>query len=346
MTVICKQNGNKIISKGAVKDSGRSANMKSLAGFTDILIEEANEIDETDFNTMLVSIRTTKAETKVVRLFNPPEQTHWIWKDYNLTEEFVTVNGKKETFWRYSPKSDADIEMIFSTYCENAYNINSKAVALYEKYKDSNPIYYYNQIRGLITGGAKGRIYSGWNHITDAEFEAMECRPVYVVDFGYSPDPTAVIQVKWKDNDIFVRELIYETELDDLTLAKRFIDAGITYRDLIIADYGNGGTVRIVTFRTGGKSAWDNIENYPDLRKGFSMQAAKKGSGSIKSGIKLVQGVNVHMTESSKNGWDEFQKYIWAVDRDGSSLGIPVDKFNHIMDCIRYFCQYKIMYPV
>jgi phage terminase large subunit len=347
MSFLYKPNGNKIISKGAVKETGRSANMKSLAGFTDILIEEANELEEIDYDTLIVSLRTTKAETKVIRLFNPPPESHWIWRDYNLTEHRpIYVNGKKETFWDYSPKSDSDIEMIRITYRENEHNINEKAISLYENYKEKNPIYYYNQIRGLITGGMKGRVYSGWDKITDAEFEEIECRQVYIVDFGYFPDPTAVIQVKWRANEIFVRELIYETGLDDLMLAKLLIDKGVTYRDLIIADYGNGGNLRIATFKSAGGGIWKDVNDYPDLRKGFSMMAAKKGSGSIASGIKTLQGTRVFMTENSTNAWFEYQNYIWATDRDGNTLGVPVDKYNHIMDCIRYFVQYRISTPI
>lgn len=344
MTFVYIPNGNKIISKGAVKNSDRSANLKSLAGFTDILIEEANEIDEEDFNTLLVSIRTTK--TQVMRLFNPPHIEHWIWRSYNITEEKISVGDKEEIYWKYFPKSETDIEMVFSTYHNNIHNINPKSVAMYEKYKTRNPEYYYNQIMGLIPSGAKGRVYDGWQSITYKQFNKIECRAVYVIDFGYSPDPTAVIQVKWKNNDIYIHELIYETELDDLSLAKRLSDLGVTYRDLIIADYGNGGTLRIITFRTGGSGTWKGIKEYPGLAKGFSMVQAKKAAGSIKSGIKMVQGTNVFMTETSANGWTEYRKYTWAADRFGSSIGTPVDKYNHIMDCIRYFIQYRAVYSL
>jgi phage terminase large subunit len=347
MSFVYLPTGNKIISKGTVKETGRAANMKSLAGFTDILIEEANELEQHDYDTLIVSLRTTKSETKVIRLFNPPAESHWIWQDYNLTEHApVIINGKKEIFWDYSPKSASDIEMIRATYHDNRRNINNKAASLYESYKEKNPVYYYNQIRGMITGGMKGRVYSGWNTISDEEFEAIECRAVYIIDFGYFPDPAACIQVKWRGNEIYCRELIYETGLDDLMLAKRFIDMGITYRDLIVADYGNGGTLRIDTFRRGGSGAWTDIEGYPDLRKGFSMMYAKKGSGSIASGIKTLQGYNVFITESSVNAWHEYQNYIWATDRDGNTLGVPVDRNNHIMDCIRYFVQYRIAHPI
>ncbi|MDR1553062.1 MAG: phage terminase large subunit [Prevotellaceae bacterium] len=347
MTFVYKPNGNKIISKGAVKETGRSANMKSLAGFTHILIEEANELEQNDYDTLIVSLRTTKSETKVIRLFNPPAESHWIWQDYNLTEcAPVIINGKKEVFWNYTPKSTSDIEMIKGTYNINIDNINEKAVTLYESYKEKNPVYYYNQICGLITGGMKGRVYSGWNKITAKEFEEIDCRPVYVVDFGYFPDPTACIQVKWRANEIFVRELIYETGLDDLMLAKLLLDKGVTYRDLIIADYGNGGTLRIATFLKGGGEAWRDIDGYPELRKGFSMKYAKKGSGSVAAGVKTVQGLVVSMTEDSVNGWREYQNYIWATDRDGNTVGVPVDKDNHVMDDIRYFAQYRIAYAI
>ena len=87
MTVLDKVTGNTITSKGVVKSGSRTGKMKSLAGATHILIEEADEINEEDFDQMDLSLRTVKAEKiQVIRIFNPPPKSHWIWRDYTLVD--------------------------------------------------------------------------------------------------------------------------------------------------------------------------------------------------------------------------------------------------------------------
>ncbi|MDR1416607.1 MAG: hypothetical protein LBJ57_04215 [Prevotellaceae bacterium] len=82
------------------------------------------------------------------------------------------------------------------------------------------------------------------------------------------------------------------------------------------------------------------------MRKGFSVQYAEKGAGSVAAGINLVKAYEVYMTEDSANGWREAQEYCWAVGRDKDILDVPVDKNNHIMDCIRYFVSYRAMHGI
>jgi phage terminase large subunit len=338
MRITYLPNGNTMASKGFVTSSSRQAKMKSLAGFTHVLIEEANEVSAEQFDQLMLSLRTKKVEKiQTIRIFNPPSRSHWIWRDYNLTESGV------KGCYTYQPKSDSGVEMIFSTYRDNRSNLNENFIRKLESLKDEE---YSTVTLGLISEGNIGRIYRHFKVCTDAEFEAIDSRTVYVIDFGYSSDPTAVIAVKWKDNRLFVRELIYEAGLDDLAVAKKLLDSGVTYRDLIIADYGNGGDVRIHNLRTGGSGAWVNIEGYPDLRKGFSVYYAEKGAGSIAGGINLVKSCEVHMTEGSKNGWREAQSYCWAVGRDKELLDVPVDKDNHLLDCIRYFATYRAAHGI
>jgi phage terminase large subunit len=333
MRVTCTLNKNEIASKGVIGSGVRTAKLKSMAGFTHVLIEEADELDKAHFDQLFVSLRTVKADKiQVLRIFNPPPKDHWLWDDYNLTDSDVAG------YYTYSPKSESDIELAFGTYKDNEVNLKDTAIRKLESFKDEE---YYVITRGLISNGKAGRVYKSWQPITDKVFNDVACRPVYVVDFGYSEDPCAVIQVKWQDNKLYVQELVYEPGLDDLTLAKRFIDMGITYNDLIIADYGNGGDLRIKNFVSAGNGAWDNIVGYEVLRYGFSMVYAEKGAGSINAGIDFVKQYEVHMTEGSVNGWEEARSYSWAKGRLGELTTHPIDKHNHIMDCIRYFAIYR-----
>ncbi len=315
--------GNTILSKGVSKDGSRTAKMKSLAGATHVLIEEADELGEEDFDQLDLSLRTVKAErVQIIRIFNPPSKNHWIWRDYNLTESGT------EGYYRASAKKGADVLDIFSTYHDNIRNIQLSTVSKFESFLSGNPDYYYNQVMGLIGEGAKGRIYRGWKPIGDKEYAVLDLPKVYVLDFGYSEDPNAVIEVKYEKQHRYVRELLYETGLDNLSLALRMRDLGITPQDRVIADPGGGGDLRIAELRRG----WGE---YPGLR--FDVRPALKGPGSVLFGINRVKSAVMYMTESSVNGWKEYQEYKWRLDADKMPTDTPEDRNNHIMDCIRYF---------
>ena len=326
MRILYKPTGNIINSKGTQKDGSRTAKMKSLAGATHVIIEEADELSESDYDQLDLSLRTTKSEKiQILRVFNPPGKAHWIWRDYTLTDSDV------DGYFMADPKTTADVISIFSTYHQNTRFINASTIDKFEAFLESNPDYYYTTVRGLISEGAKGRIYRNWNTITDAEFSALDYRSIYVLDFGYSNDPNALAHIKGHNQYIYAKELLYETGLDNLELAKRLIDLGITKKDLILADYGAGGDLRIAELRRGFKG----VDGYEMLKDGFSIRPVTKAD--LPTSINMVKSHKVFWTESSTNAWKEYQLYKWALDKDKNPTDQPVDKDNHLMDDLRYY---------
>lgn len=330
MTVTYIPTGNSIISKGVAKDTGRVASMKSVEGITAVLVEEADEIPESDFDMLDLSLRTTEAtEIEIVRIFNPPHKNHWIWRDYILHDIQIPIRGVNQTFYWPEPKKGSNITMLFGTYYDNIQNIEETTRQKFEGFLHTNPEYYWTIIRGYITDGAKGRIYEGWKFITDEEFEKMDLPVIYGLDFGYSIDPCALVKRKHIGEERFYRELIYQPGLGDLELAKRMRDLGIKQTDLIIADYGNGGDLRIAQLRRG----WGNqIEGYPDLR--FNIQPTYKGA--INVGISKVKECRNYITEGSANLAEEVRNYRWALDINKNPTDRPIDTHNHCLDAIRY----------
>lgn len=317
--------GNEIISKGVVNSSQRSAKLKSLAGATHVLIEEANELGEDDYLQLKDSVRKAGVQIQILRIFNPPSRHHWIWKDYNLIPSGV------EGYFLAEPRSDRDLLSIHSTYKDNLINLNPSTVADYEARLVTRPEYYYNQIMGLIGEGAVGRIYRDWHPCTLAEFQALPYPVAYVIDFGYSHDPTAMMAVKCHNQTMWAHEMLYEPGLDNIALGKRMVDLGITVNDTVIADYGGGGDLRIAELSRG----WD-LPDYPALLNGFSIHCALKGPGSIATGINTLQGMEVYLTEESRNAWAEHYEYSWRLDQHKNPTDKPMDGNDHCMDCLRY----------
>ena len=79
-----------------------------------------------------------------------------------------------------------------------------------------------------------------------------------------------------------------------------------------------------------------------DLQEaGFNVYAAKKGSGSIKSGIDYIKSYKqVYIESTSNNIWLEYDFYKYRLDpkalEAGVYLNIPIDSHNHAIDAIRY----------
>lgn len=331
-SLVYKPTGNKIISKGVSGEKKRTAKMKSLAGATHVLIEEADEVGESEFDQLDLSLRTVKTERiEIIRIFNPPSKNHWIWRDYNLTETKVAIGGEEKIYYRAEPKTASDLLSVFSTYHENVRNLQESTINKFEAFKRTDPEYYCTQVLGLISEGAKGRIYSGWQIMADGAYDELDLPKVYAIDFGYSGDPSAILEVKYGKDCRYFKELLYEPGLGSIAFAKKLIDVGITNSDMIIADPGNGGDLRIADLRRG----WPDVEGYPNLR--FNIRAAIKGPGSIKAGINKVKDCVNYMTEGSKNGWHEYREYKWSLDADKNPTDMPEDRNNHLMDCRRYF---------
>jgi phage terminase large subunit len=61
-----------------------------------------------------------------------------------------------------------------------------------------------------------------------------------------------------------------------------------------------------------------------------------KGKDSVNQGIQFVQDQKISITKRSINGIKEYRNYLWKVDKDGKVLNVPEDRFNHLMDAIRY----------
>ncbi|MGV3556922.1 PBSX family phage terminase large subunit [Larkinella arboricola] len=313
MTAVHLPTGNTIKPKGFRKsDKGRTAKLKSLAGATHVFIEECEEVEELEFMQLDDSLRTVKSPIRIFRIFNPPKKNHWLMRGwYNLTE------SKQKGYYVARPKQIPGFLSIFSTYHYNASNLNPTTIQNFESYKVKQPEYYWTTIRGLISEGAKGRVYSGWQPITAAEWDAIDAVPYVGLDFGYSNDPVAAVAIKRKGNKRYIKPLIYETELDDETLAKRL--------------------------KTLGCGSWevfcdsDEPKSIAQLKKyGIRATGAAKGKGSRNVGIKNLKACEVFYVETDENFAYEYQEYRWALDAEKNPTDQVVEKHDHYMDATRY----------
>ncbi len=310
MTAVFKPTGNVILSRGFKKSSGnRTAKLKSLAGATHVIIEEAEEIGEDDFRQLDDTLRTKKSENiQIIRIFNPPSKNHWIWRRwYNL------IPALKEGYYQAIPKKDPQLLSIHSTYLDNIQNIHKSSKETWAGYETVDPEYFYTIIKGLISEGVRGRIYK---HFQIGVMPNVYPK-FYGLDWGWN-DPVALVEVENHNKSLFVNELIYESGLTNIDLSNRLTALGISKTAPIYADSAEPKDIN-------------------DMRRmGWNVIAAQKGSDSVMNGIKFVKQFDVFVTENSLNLWKESENYRWRLDQNKMPTNEPEDKDNHLMDALRY----------
>jgi phage terminase large subunit len=302
---------NSISAFGFKASSGSlTARMKSLEGMNYAWIEEAEETGEAEFTKLDDTFRTTKGRIRIVLTLNTPPKNHWILKRW-----FDLQPSGMPGFFRPVLKPSAkEVLFIPGTYRDNLPNIEPATIARYESYKDTKPEHYWQTVEGLSPETVQGRIYSGWKVIDAVPHEARLLG--YGEDFGFDPDPAAVVAVYWYNGGYILDERLYQTELlnEHLTASLK----GMA-KAPIIADSAEPKSIA------------------EQQAAGLNVIAAEKGPDSVRAGIKHVQGLRISYTRSSLNLHNEYENYAWKLNRDGDQVGIEDPKCaNHLMSAARY----------
>lgn len=141
----------------------------------------------------------------------------------------------------------------------------------------------------------------------------------YGIDFGFSMDPTAVIEVKVKDKELYLRELVYQGGLtnDDLLHLLRDVH-GLTRTNDIVADSAEPKSIE-------------------ELRRGgLNVRGVRKGANSVLYGIQKVRQHKVFVHHESINLLNEFENYRYKKDRSGRVTNQTEGTGDHLLDALRY----------
>lgn len=253
-----------------------------------LFVNEGNNIDYESFDQL--RIRTRKI----------------IWLDFNPTAEF----------WAYTDvMPNYEHDFVTLTYKDNEA-LDASIVQDIEAHKHNKAwwtVYGLGQL-----GEVEGKVFTGWRlDLNEIPHEArLERRGL---DFGYSNDPTALIDVYYYNGGFILNERLYQKGLTNKQIAD-FILNGERPEVTVYADSAEPKSI-------------DELRLY-----GVNVVPAQKGPGSITQGIDYVRDQRVSVTKWSLNIIKEYRNYMWAKDRDGNYVKPPKpeDMFNHAMDALRY----------
>jgi phage terminase large subunit len=178
-------------------------------------------------------------------------------------------------------------------------------------------------------GRREGAIYTRWE-LTKGWPDRYACtRWGYGLDFGYSIDPTALVECCVFQDSLYLRERIYETKL---VATRSESNPKIPCIENLLEELEVDRNAKIYA----DSARPDSIAELAGV--GFNVYPVHKNPGSINSGIQRVQRFKIFVHISSQNIQRELENYTWARDRKSEQLlDKPIDEFNHALDAVRYW---------
>ena len=217
---------------------------------------------------------------------------------------------------------DPDFKLVAPNYYDNPW-CPDIVYHQAEKLRRLDPDGYAWIYGGGFNVRSKAQIFAGKWVIEDFD-ERNLGHPLFGLDFGFSQDPTAGVEIYIHDETLYIRREAGKIglELDDT------------------ADYLISRLSRIKHYSClADCSRPESIKHVS--KKLPRLKAAFKWSGSVEDGIAFMRSfkrivIHPDCTETA----DEFRLYSYKIDkRTQEPTPDIVDKFNHYIDAIRYALQ-------
>lgn len=256
----------------------------------DILwVNECNEISTEDF--FQLQIRTTN---KVILDYNPTAmEGYWI----DLKE-----------------KRSGEVDFDISTFRDNPF-LEQAIIDEIELLKDID-LDYYNIYNLGIASRSTEAVYR-FEEVDEIPTDSAEFVGIGL-DWGFSNDPTAAIEVWKRGESIYLNELLYKRGLTNNDIIEELKTMGVDKRIDMVGDSSEPKSVE-------------------ELRRaGYRIVGARKGPDSILNGIDILKRHKIFVTSDSLNLITELRRYKWMKDANGNLLNRPIDAYNHALDAVRY----------
>jgi phage terminase large subunit len=230
-------------------------------------------------------------------------------------EVYLDFNPANE-FWVHTElKNEPDSDFLILTYKDNEA-LDQSIIDQIEKNKEKakTSTYWANWWKvygeGQL-GMLEGVVFSNWKQIDTIPKEAKLLG--IGLDFGYTNDPTAIIEIYNYNGQRIVNEVAYQTGLLNSEIAKLLPKHVPVYAD------------------SSEPKSIDEIKRF-----GITIKGVTKGKDSINYGIDVIQRQEYLVTANSQNLIKELRSYVWDTDKQGKRLNKPINFNDHAIDAFRY----------
>lgn len=258
-----------------------------------LFVNEANELTAIQFQQL--KMRTSRL---TIIDYNPSfSEEHWIAKDFNRdprTYHFVST-------YRDNP-------FLEQTIIDEIESLQQKNKSLWQIFGEGQMA----QLEGLV-----------FTNVSTIEAFPPQIKSSFIgVDFGFTNDPTAIVEVAFDKQALYLNEICYRTQMlqqDIISVLKQYPGKKV------ISESADPRLIEEI------------------YRAGVNIHPVKKYPGSIVAGIAWMRQYPLYVTEGSHNLLKERHNYVFAQDKEGKLLNTPVDAYNHAIDAARYVCMTEWM---
>lgn len=306
-------NGSHILFKG-LDDSEK---IKSITGIDDIVIEEATELTLDDFTQLNLRLRSSAPNQQLTLMFNPVSKLNWVYP-------YFFKDGTPEA-----------TKVIHTTYKDNKF-LPEDYVDSLETYRKSNPLYYaiyalgeFANLGKTVFNHSSGDLLNDYT-VKDfnlnellANDHADKLIPSAGLDFGYSADPTTIVQtlIDYDRKLVYVFGEEYQKGLHNGEIADLLLAKGMRRTDI----YADSAEPKSIAEIKGAGV------------KGI--QPVKKGNDSIRVGIQYMKQFHFIISPSCEHLIQELQDYSYVKDKQTGLYTNEVTGADHVIDSLRYSMQ-------
>ena len=275
---------------------------------TDVVIEEATETREFDVKQLNKRLRgKAKVIKRLVMLFNPIIRSHWIFKTF-FSGKFYDDDRDYR---------DEHLSILKTTYKDNNF-LEADDIYALENEKDE----YFYSVYTLGHWGTLGDvIFNNWR-VDDLTPEIPHFDNIRNgLDFGFANDPMAYNRTHYDRarKKLYVFEELHEYGYTNPQIADAL--RPIIGKEQVVCDSAEPKSIQEL------------------LNLGINAVGAQKGKDSINHGIQWLKQNEIIIDRRCQETINECQLYQWKKNKDGETLNVPVDKYNHHIDNLRY--QYE-----
>lgn len=275
--------------------------IKSLEGFDLVWGEEANRLSARSLELLLPTIRKPGSE---------------LWFSWNPDQEDDPI----DLLFR-EQLAPGSFTLLTVNYYDNPFN-GPEVFAEAERHARYSPDTFDHVWLGHYSKTKKAQIFRDKFELAEFTPDHSFGDPLFGADWGFSEDPTALVQMYVKGRDLYLWRESYRYALELNDIARTWVaDVPAVGRRTVRADNARPETISLV-----------NAERL------FNVVPAVKGPGSVEDGIEFLRGFDrIYIHPRCTNAAQEFRLYSYKVDkRTGDVLPDIVDKWNHAIDSIRY----------
>ena len=235
------------------------------------------------------------------------------------------------SFWAHEKLLGRDdVTWINSTFRDNNFinPVTRDAILSYEPTPENIKRGTANEYRWKVYGmGEVGRLEG----LVIPDFKIAHTWPeeykwrVFGMDFGYTNDPTTLIEIRLHGGGLYWRQHIYATGLTNPDISDELERMGFDRNEAITADSAEPKSIAELK------------------RMNWHIVPAEKGQDSVQNGIDIIKRYPNYIHAQSKDLIAEFGSYTWKKDRNGNPMNVPIDKYNHGIDAGRYALQSKLL---